>query len=1560
MDFDITNCIDLDAYWNDEDDFCVQLMNGNLPEGDRLYFKKNGKEAILCGVELLYPDLKIPEKVIDISSREMYTVTEIGENAFRSCNKLKSVTLPDTITRIGKCAFAMCSDLEEVHMSNVRFIGELAFSRSPKLRCISLPETVSHIGDGAFQECMALSEVFLPSSAHNIGECVFWGCPVLTTVRNYSGERIESFAFFKCGSLREVEITSTVHSIESFAFYNCGSLKTIHIPQSVKIIGEGVFVSCGFEAITIPDSVTVIGQQSFLNCTHLKSVSLSNSMTDIPSKLFLGCTSLTQITIPEKVSIINDHAFADCSRLEKVTLSRSLTKIITGAFKRCTRLCEISNFKDSVTLEEGVFEGCDKLDKHVLPFNQYDSQADSTLAGDPFGCAEMTEINLPDDMDHISSGTFADYGQLRKINIPKTVRHIEGGAFLGCFQLVDVELNGNPYFCFEEGILYYTGKDQDEWNIVHVAQCTENFTVSRKVTGILSYAFSKNNNLTTIVIPKECLSIGNNAFEGCPNLQEVVIEDKTRQGKRKYCSHLRSIAPNMFRGCANLNKVYLPGCITSISENAFNGCKSLRAIVLPTHLQFIGEGAFANCSALKKIIIPESVSEIHDDAFWNCSSLTEVTINSLYMTHFGERVFANCSLLNSIDGSYGYNNITIHNNVIYSYGLKILLSAPCAKGRFVVPDFVKTIGRAAFCGCLGLTKAILPESACRIETDAFRGCSNLSVVDLPGVRYVEKGAFTDCVSLREIRIPNEDAIRDWKERPRTDLLKVHPVPSKATPKPLVADITSESMTRPGSPSIEEELRKMSYDYNKRVVIQSVFQRNKQHNLGSHVNALFAHPDFVKSFDPAKELNRFVPLFHKEKTAIETDREILLSKQIEYGNLRDSFCTDIMSGAPVTRSAITIRNLITEFEANRILLNYIAKDSFRYRFQVFFDDEQTPADPYPTTNPDTGETITTADERWDHLISMPNDNFGCQAFYNFLENIIRNTAKYTNYESTIKGNGDNFQGVTICIRFKNSKDKRFYTVEVYSNVLQKNLGAIVRKQNKYIQEPVVNPDNNRPRTDAKGLIEMASCTAYLRGKDVIAIDSKDYKFIGNTLAENDERRNIYNECSEPVFLKAFGLATEESVPKPEYASIFSAFVNKIKKWGDRVTRNQITIPTCTVFDSKAEKHTCVHLSDMEIENGTADDYDGFLGYRFFLLKPEQVLVVVGGSGSKDTKKLAGQLAGHKGVEIVSVDELRSQLGKGVPVFHDILVCDDMDLIEQYSALLPIRVLPTNILQEMDLSGNSDQDHNEDDPIVVHCWKKWVDYIQPDIRAYGTYYNDCLDKAYFDDHINSGTDSFEIAMEKAGYAEALSSNAQQHLPDYEANAWDAFLEKNNLTKYFNNINKEKGIAHYRLLESINTRILIVDEHIKLESDTIPSLGVKNTITYRKHWKTCRIDLPEDDLIWNSSEGAAKILNIIGNAMERRQYDFILIHLELLEGAFELLHPDDKENHLCQYIKSISQDKFTQVVFKSGRGVPGYLPASVRFMQQTSAENALVETKSKYLFTSLLHNSRAVKGN
>tara|TARA_B110000467_G_scaffold162878_1_gene187308 strand:- start:876 stop:1268 length:393 start_codon:yes stop_codon:yes gene_type:complete len=55
-------------------------------------------------------------------------VTRIGENAFRDCSNLTSVTIPDNVTRIGNKAFADCSSLMNVTISNsVTRIGEWAF-----------------------------------------------------------------------------------------------------------------------------------------------------------------------------------------------------------------------------------------------------------------------------------------------------------------------------------------------------------------------------------------------------------------------------------------------------------------------------------------------------------------------------------------------------------------------------------------------------------------------------------------------------------------------------------------------------------------------------------------------------------------------------------------------------------------------------------------------------------------------------------------------------------------------------------------------------------------------------------------------------------------------------------------------------------------------------------------------------------------------------------------------------------------------------------------------------------------------------------------------------------------------------------------------------------------------------------------------------------------------------------------------------------------------------------------------------------------------------------------
>jgi hypothetical protein len=49
--------------------------------------------------------------------------------------------------------------------------------KCPKLASISIPDTVTSIGKFAFYECQSLADIDLPDSVKDIGKDAFTGCP---------------------------------------------------------------------------------------------------------------------------------------------------------------------------------------------------------------------------------------------------------------------------------------------------------------------------------------------------------------------------------------------------------------------------------------------------------------------------------------------------------------------------------------------------------------------------------------------------------------------------------------------------------------------------------------------------------------------------------------------------------------------------------------------------------------------------------------------------------------------------------------------------------------------------------------------------------------------------------------------------------------------------------------------------------------------------------------------------------------------------------------------------------------------------------------------------------------------------------------------------------------------------------------------------------------------------------------------------------------------------------------------------------------------------------------
>lgn len=90
-----------------------------------------------------------------------------------------SYQVPDGVEVISTKAFYKCSDVREISLpSTVKTIEEKAFFRCSFTE-ITLPETLTFIGKDAFSYCGGLKEVVIPEAVTEIGEYAFYNCTSL-------------------------------------------------------------------------------------------------------------------------------------------------------------------------------------------------------------------------------------------------------------------------------------------------------------------------------------------------------------------------------------------------------------------------------------------------------------------------------------------------------------------------------------------------------------------------------------------------------------------------------------------------------------------------------------------------------------------------------------------------------------------------------------------------------------------------------------------------------------------------------------------------------------------------------------------------------------------------------------------------------------------------------------------------------------------------------------------------------------------------------------------------------------------------------------------------------------------------------------------------------------------------------------------------------------------------------------------------------------------------------------------------------------------------------------
>ena len=337
--------------------------------------------------ELFIPETKIINGVT-------YTVTKIGNNAFRNCSGLTgSLTIPNSVTSIGSYAFYNCSGFTgSLTLGNsLTTIDRYAFRKcSGFTGPLILGNSLTTLSTGVFQECSGFTSLTLDNSLTTIGTDAFTACYGLSgdlTIPN-SVTTLNNYAFWYCtGFTGTLTIGSGVTSIGKNAFGHCTGLTqvnynaincadvdedtkpfiectnatTLTIGSNVTRIPAYMFFQCSnfTGSLSIPNSVTSIGNYAFCECSGFNSsLSLGNSLTTIGNFALFAINCTGPLYIPESVTTIGNFAFAWCQGFTSLTINNSVTTIGNNSFYYCNNLAYLTVRPEiPPTLGNSTFEG---------------------------------------------------------------------------------------------------------------------------------------------------------------------------------------------------------------------------------------------------------------------------------------------------------------------------------------------------------------------------------------------------------------------------------------------------------------------------------------------------------------------------------------------------------------------------------------------------------------------------------------------------------------------------------------------------------------------------------------------------------------------------------------------------------------------------------------------------------------------------------------------------------------------------------------------------------------------------------------------------------------------------------------------------------------------------------------------------------------------------------------------------------------------------------------------------------------------------------------------------
>lgn len=647
-----------------------------------------------------------------VSGKFTYKILEDGTAELRDYSgSAAAVTIPETfygrkVTGIYG-AFSSTAVTSVTIPNTVKRIGALTFFACKNLKSIELPDSVEYIDGGAFVYCNSLETFIIGSGLKKVHESAFdyhnleqqygikefivdpdnpyftskdgvWYSKDMTTLIKYpyknerkvfeipeGVETIAENAFHRCEELRKVVFPSTLKTVKLGAFDWAYKLSEVILNDGLEVI-EDSFARTDIRTLHLPESVI---QATFWE-TGLRYIALPESYTGWVS-FWDQYDTFISAYIPKGVSEIGCDAFEFTSSVTDIYFGG--TQEEWESLLQCTCDPEIYSICDSPIITATVHYN------HTHTLDRY----------------YVVKAATPD------SKGIADHACVCGYSVREEYEYEPNSKIQGfCGHGLTWD------FDFATGALIISGYGDmwDYWDITEfpwygIKDLIKSIELGEGITSISEYAFENCANLSELIIPDSVISIGEYAFSGCSGIKELLLGNE-----------LETIGDYAFNGCTGIEKVDLHENITTIGENTFKGCSGVKEFYVSENLENFGTNYISDFVNLEKLYVDNDQPDCYTDD--NGGLIKRTSRNSSY-----------ARTLVFYPANAPYESYAIPENVYY-------ISSNAFNGNknlktIYFPKNLKTIYDSAFAGCTGITDIYYcgtAEEANNITIEANNDC----------------------------------------------------------------------------------------------------------------------------------------------------------------------------------------------------------------------------------------------------------------------------------------------------------------------------------------------------------------------------------------------------------------------------------------------------------------------------------------------------------------------------------------------------------------------------------------------------------------------------------------------------------------------------------------------------------------------------------------------------------------------------------------------------------------------------------------------------------------------